>query len=556
MSPRYSLITAVVLSVAVGACSESGQPGSPIAPSVSSQSTQADAPVSPAPALLGATIDGAVAGAAAESVPFRGAGSSLTVTVAGTAISALVGADGRFRLSGVPPGDVRLQFTGGGVECTLTIAAVQNGEQITITLTVAGSGATLESEHRTCSDQTAELEGKITAADPVAGTIEVADALVEVPADAAIRHGSTPMQLSDLVVGARVHVNGTRNGTTVTAREIQIQSVPAAPKTEIELTGWISAVAAGCPKPLFSLNGVQVATASADFQRGDCTDVKVGQRVIVKGVKRDASTLDATRVRVEDLEIEVDGTISAVSGCPTARLTVDGTVIAATGSTTFKAGACADLAVGVKTRARGAKQADGSMVAYWIWPDVVRRETAEITGVVSGLSGTCPALSFTVTPKSLTSMETVTTTSRSVTTGAATEFRDTTCAALKNGDAVYVKGTAQVKSLTTDGPIAATLVQKSSVSSQTTVEMTGTIDGLSGSCPNLKFTLVSKGLWSASTVTTTTRSVLTNSCTTFSGVTCAALKNGDSVYVKGTVQVAGCTTPAGAPVTATLVKRH
>ena len=113
----------------------------------------------------------------------------------------------------------------------------------------------------------------------------------------------------------------------------------------------------------------------------------------------------------------------------------------------------------------------------------------------------------------------------------------------------------QVRSLNADGPIAATLVQKSSVPSQTTVELTGTIESLSGTCPNLKFNLVSKGLWGASSVTTTARSVLTNASTTFSAVACSALKNGDTVSVKGTTQAVGCTEPTGASITATLVKR-
>jgi hypothetical protein len=259
---------------------------------------------------------------------------------------------------------------------------------------------------------------------------------------------------------------------------------------------------------------------------------------------------------VEELEIEVNGTMSAVSGCPIPRLTVDGTLIVAGASTTFKTGACADLVVGTKVRARGVQQADGSILAYWIWPEVVRRETsAEVAGVVSGLTGTCPALSFSVTPKSLTSLETTAAAGRSVTTSAATEFRDTTCGALKNGDVVSVKGTVQVRSLNADGPIAATLVQKSSVPSPTTVELTGTIESLSGTCPNLSFNVVSKGLWDASPVTTTARGVSTNAGTTFSAVACAALKNGDAVYVKGTTQGVGCTEPTGASITATLVKR-
>ena len=53
---------------------------------------------------------------------------------------------------------------------------------------------------------------------------------------------------------------------------------------------------------------------------------------------------------------------------------------------------------------------------------------AELTGAVSGRSGACPALTFTVA-------------STTVVTSAATEFKDTTCTAIANGDRVEVKGT-------------------------------------------------------------------------------------------------------------------
>jgi hypothetical protein len=558
MTPRNTLVMAALASLLVGACGGPDQPGSLIAPTASSQSAPAisSSPL-PAPTSQGATIDGVIAATAATPAAFRAGSSTVTVTVTGTNVSTFVGGDGHFLLTGVPPGDVLLQFSGGGIDCTVTIGGVQNGEQIVVALTLSGNGATIENQNRVATDNRAEVEGKIATLDTAGRTFEIAGVQVQVPLEATIRRGSVAQQLSDLMVGMRVHVNGVRNGPLVVAQEVQIQSDATVPKTETELTGWISAVAAGCSKPVFSLNGIQVTTANADFQRGDCSDIKVGQRVIVKGVKRDAATLDATRIRVEDLEIEVDGTISAVSGCPIPRLTVDGTVVTANGSTTFKAGTCADLVAGARTRARGARQADGSMAAYWIWPEVVRRESAEITGTISGLSGTCPALSFTVTPKSLTSVETAATTSRSVTTSAGTEFRDTTCGALKNGDVVYVKGTAQVKALTTDGPIAATLVQKSSASSQTTVELTGTIDSLSGTCPNLTFYLVPKGLLPAAGVSSvSTRQVVTSKSTAFVSATCSALKKGDLVYVKGTVQaLAGCTDETNPPINATTVKK-
>jgi len=55
-------------------------------------------------------------------------------------------------------------------------------------------------------------------------------------------------------------------------------------------------------------------------------------------------------------------------------------------------------------------------------------DEAELTGAVSGRSGACPALTFTVA-------------STTVVTSAATQFKDTTCAAVGNGDTVEVKGT-------------------------------------------------------------------------------------------------------------------
>ena len=54
----------------------------------------------------------------------------------------------------------------------------------------------------------------------------------------------------------------------------------------------------------------------------------------------------------------------------------------------------------------------------------------EVTGTVAARAGTCPSLTFTVG-------------SASVSTSSSTEFKDVSCAALKNGDRVEVKGSRQ-----------------------------------------------------------------------------------------------------------------
>ena len=61
---------------------------------------------------------------------------------------------------------------------------------------------------------------------------------------------------------------------------------------------------------------------------------------------------------------------------------------------------------------------------------------------MSGLTGTCPTLSFTVQ-------------ATKVTTTASTTFKDITCAAVANGAAVEVKGAKQ-----TDGSVVASKVEK------------------------------------------------------------------------------------------------
>ena len=73
---------------------------------------------------------------------------------------------------------------------------------------------------------------------------------------------------------------------------------------------------------------------------------------------------------------------------------------------------------------------------------------AKVEGKISGLAGTCPALTFNV----VTGTTTVTTTK--VTTNAATKFDDVLCTALANDAVVEVKGTKQ-----TDGSILATKVE-------------------------------------------------------------------------------------------------
>ena len=55
---------------------------------------------------------------------------------------------GQFTLTGVPPGEVRLEFTGPTGSATISISGVKADEEIRITVTLNGSNARVDSEHR------------------------------------------------------------------------------------------------------------------------------------------------------------------------------------------------------------------------------------------------------------------------------------------------------------------------------------------------------------------------------------------------------------------------
>ena len=221
--------------------------------------------------------------------------------------------------------------------------------------------------------------------------------------------------------------------------------------------------------------------ASATIRHGGTmltfADLKVGERVHVKASRSGGTTI-ASEVNVQNENVPGDSVAGVVSGlagaCPTVTFTVNTTKISTTAATLFTDGTCAEFANGVTVHVKGAKQADGSIVADRVFFEDNDKEHVRAHGTVSGLQGTCPGLTFMAgTTK--------------VTTDAFTKFSGATCAQLANGNSVHVEGTQQA-----DGTLTAARVRLDTPEPGEDHErdhMEGTISGLAGTCPALTFSV-------------------------------------------------------------------
>jgi len=154
----------------------------------------------------------------------------------------------------------------------------------------------------------------------------------------------------------------------------------------------------------------------------------------------------------QNQEAQITGTLTAIGGAaPALTLTVNGSTVHTSSSTTVKQRGnpvtLAALQVRQTLEVEGTRRSDGSVDARSISiedgnDNENEQNEVELTGTMSGLTGACPALSFTVN-------------GRSITTNASTQFDKTPCSGFKNGDRVEVKGNGP-----SNGAVVATRVRK------------------------------------------------------------------------------------------------
>jgi hypothetical protein len=268
----------------------------------------------------------------------------------------------------------------------------------------------------------------------------------------------------------------------------------------------------------FTLSGVPAGTLQLQFSgRGTnatLTISSVGQQdqiQIAVTLNGNSVVLESQHRSSNDNRVEVEGRITAVDAAARTlhvagiQVNVPTSAVIRRGSGGSQALQFSDLTVGVEVKVRGTRE--GTVItATEIRVESDRQgRLDELKGVVSGLSGTCPTLSFTVLGSAAR-------------TNGATFFKDGSCAQIQNGTAVEVKGERQA-----DGSLLAVQVEVEDDVNE--MELKGVVSGLSGSCPSLGFVV--------NAVT-----VVTNSSTRFEDP-CSGVQNGRRVEVEGTRQANG-----------------
>ena len=369
---RRSLAVVSVLSLFATACGDRPLPTAPSAGSGATISgtatgsglTASNHPSNPFVAGMLAAID-----ALTLATPVTAA-SGVTVTVVGTGISVELSGSGKFVLTGVPPGTIRLHFSGPGTDAVLTIESVTT-EHIQLVVKLEGTSAKLESFNRIDADNRAQLEGLISSINHGDRSLRVANVEVKVR-DVPVRHGSTIVPFNQLAVGQRVHVVGTMENNHVVAQEVVLQNTNGVPISNpppgsggdprVELKGSLSALGGACPGVTFTVDGRAVrADSGTSFRHGPCEHLESGTWVDVESTRQGDGTLRAEKVEMK--EIEFTGVITSGSACATGQLVVSGRTVKTYASTSFEKLLCGGFVAGVKVEVKGTEHPNGVIKA-------------------------------------------------------------------------------------------------------------------------------------------------------------------------------------------------
>jgi hypothetical protein len=245
-------------------------------------------------------IDTPVSGPADATADGDGSPAGLTVSVVGSSTQVTVDGSNRFTLEHVPGGDVVLRFQGPGLNSTVTVPAVQDGQTITIAVSVKNGLAELDSDDRSSTSGSLEpLEGRIDSLPPVAaaGTFVIDGTIVETNGKTTFTTGGASATFTDLALGIRVHVAGTADGAKLLATSVDIQNTNAT--LPVIVNGTVAGLTGTAASFQFTVDGTLVkGNATTTFTGNSAfADLANGSRVEVKGEPGNAFVL-ATSIHV------------------------------------------------------------------------------------------------------------------------------------------------------------------------------------------------------------------------------------------------------------------
>jgi hypothetical protein len=315
-----------------------------------------------APTLSTTSVAGTVHGPNTAQAVRASSLSGLRVGVVGTSLFTLTDANGHFNLTGIAQGPVTLSFQGTGVNAVLAIGTLAAGQQITVSITVTGGSATLDSEQD--DSGTIDLEGAISGLSGACPVLRFMLGGRTVRTSASTEFDAAPCP--NLLSGDHAEVHGLlQSDGSVLATKVEVDQG----QHSTELNGVISGRSGTCPSLTFTINATTVMTTNAtQFDSTPCSGVMNGNRADVKGTLLANGAVLALHVEAtqqgDDHQVEAEGSVSSLSGkCPTLTFSLDGKTFKTTAATKFDGVACNGLANGMMAAAEGVLQGDGSVLA-------------------------------------------------------------------------------------------------------------------------------------------------------------------------------------------------
>ena len=318
-----------------------------------------------------------------------GSPAGVIVSVRGTGMTKVLGADGKFAFAEVPDGsELDFRRASDGVDASLRM---ENGEShVVVALAQSSASRSTSSKRRGVGrggDTIFEFEGvirSVSADSLVVFTSKGVEQTIGLAAETVIRKGDQVATTADLVVGGRIHVKAKKVADAYSALLVIVQ-----PKGEDdgpqarEYEGTVRSVtpaqlviADGRGTELtFVLNGTTVVRKGD--AAGTLADLAVGQRVHVKasvGADETKTALSAVIQRNEEHPAvrEFEGTVSRVSATELVVADshrVDVTFVLAATTVVRRGDATAtvaDLAVGQRVHVKASVAADGTKTAVLV----------------------------------------------------------------------------------------------------------------------------------------------------------------------------------------------